>query len=298
MATTSTSTKMNFLFGTARPSSPKGPEDLLINAAEMRQLLATQPAYLEELIHQISTTGALKISNPQLSSSGLAVLLDRLFIDRPALLQHLTAMIITGCQLKQLPANFMKYFQTISNQLDLLDLSHNQLQELPLTFGCLKIPGSIDLSHNQLSFVPDSFFLLKVGKDINLSNNLLRYFSGRYTDLVTQDLILSLNPLQKIPTRADFPFIQKVVFQQAADRVHFSSQPKLKPIARGSMHPTTPPTDAAAAMTSQMKLTPLKIGPKQKPISDSSLSSLRIELNKSLEFFKCELQKLQELQKL
>ena len=77
-----------------------------------------------------------------------------------------------------------------------LDLSFNQLTELPESFGSLTVGGYLWLNNNRLTTLPESFGSLKVGGDLWLDANRLTTLPESFGSLnVGGDVYLSRNEL-------------------------------------------------------------------------------------------------------
>ncbi len=73
------------------------------------------------------------------------------------------------CRLKNLPEPILKL-----TNLQILDLSWNQLTTLPESFGTLKSLQELDLQDNQLTTLPESFGDLKSLQELELNDNKLK----------------------------------------------------------------------------------------------------------------------------
>ena len=81
-----------------------------------------------------------------------------------------------------------------------LNLGFNQLSSLPESFSNVRVGGDLHLSYNQLSSLPESFGTLKVGGDIDLDHNHLRSLPESVSNLaVGGSLVLNTNELSSLP---------------------------------------------------------------------------------------------------
>jgi Leucine-rich repeat (LRR) protein len=119
-------------------------------------------------------------------------------------LGNLMPMLIA---LKTLDVSF-NMLRHISNEdfcqvttLSSLNLSHNDLMELPADFGNCRLLTNLDVSHNKLIDLPVSMSLMRSLTLLDASNNKLLEFSGKISAMLSNLEVLHLqhNALSKLP---------------------------------------------------------------------------------------------------
>lgn len=115
--------------------------------------------------------------------------------------QNKTKMDLSGRLLGSLPASLGHNF----NNLVSLDLSKNQLKDLPSSIGDLDSLEVLDLQSNQLSSLPDAIGFLENLKVLNVSGNMLVALPdsmGGCRKLM--DINAGFNQLDRLPARIGF----------------------------------------------------------------------------------------------
>ena len=87
------------------------------------------------------------------------------------------------------------------NVIGTLNLSYNQLKKLPKNFGDIIVGGDLNLSYNQLRTLPKSFEKIVVGGKLDLCCNEIRTLPKSFdkNTVIGGDLDLSYNELSTLP---------------------------------------------------------------------------------------------------
>ncbi|XP_026692033.2 leucine-rich repeat protein 1-like [Ciona intestinalis] len=132
-------------------------------------------------------------------------------------LKHLTALNLSNNKIKNLPEqlahmpmlceldvshNVISDFQMelcnanlpLCKQLKNLNLSHNNIQQLPDCFSELSELWSLNISHNQIKILPRQMGKLKKLAKLNASHNQLKFLPFSITFLSLENLDLYMNP--------------------------------------------------------------------------------------------------------
>ncbi|CAD8095569.1 unnamed protein product [Paramecium primaurelia] len=137
---------------------------------------------------QLNNDSYLKVnlSNQLLSSTSLA--LDKLS-------QSILELDASNNLFNQFP-NQLKYY----NNLKILNLSNNQIQEIPIKFYLPNLEKLI-LSDNQIKQLPSSLFKLRTLRELNLNNNNIEYLPSELFQLKLTYLGLRSNLFTTIPAK-------------------------------------------------------------------------------------------------
>ena len=159
--------------------------------AESKRMEARRRPW-DDAIAAASETGHLRVICKQVD-----------FVDeRIFRVPHVTVFALPGLQLAELPDLFRG---DCGEDAHTLNLSHNLLQELPPSIGCLGNLRSLDCSHNQLRSLPDVFQALPLLETIHLHTNSLRMLPDSFGSLrKIRHLVLDDN---QCVTRRFSPFV-------------------------------------------------------------------------------------------
>jgi Leucine-rich repeat (LRR) protein len=109
-----------------------------------------------------------------------------------------SCLYLSRLGLASLPNIF--HFNPFQHSLKGLDLSHNNLEDLPESLGNLQALTILDLSYNNLRVLPESFTELCALAKLNLSHNNLKYLSEFFGNLQALTILdLSYNNLRFLP---------------------------------------------------------------------------------------------------
>lgn len=104
---------------------------------------------------------------------------------------------LSECNLTNVP----KQLETFSSTLVYLNLSGNKIDKLPRTFCCrMNNLKQLDLSHNQIETLPIEIKFFRKLVELNISNNCLRMLPSTFSDLKSlRKLNVATNNLSQLP---------------------------------------------------------------------------------------------------
>lgn len=131
-------------------------------------------------------------SIPQLSAIGRHEI-----VPARAGIGRLHEVTLTDCQLTYIPKELEKLSETLTS----LNLSRNSIKKLPRTFCCkMNNLRSIDISHNQIETLPIEIKFFSRLVDLNISDNRLRMLPSTFSDLKSlRNLNVANNNLSQLP---------------------------------------------------------------------------------------------------
>ncbi|MGK7930025.1 MAG: leucine-rich repeat domain-containing protein [Microcystaceae cyanobacterium] len=174
--------------------SKLSPEIAQLSQLQQLDLSNNQLSELPPEIAQLSQLQTLDLSNNHFSDSQISYYQAIIKIHR-AKTEGVTYLDLSNNQLSELPQEIAQL-----SQLQQLDLSNNQLSELPPIFAQLSQLQQLDLSNNQLSKLPPEIAQLPQLQGLYLSNNQLSELPPIFAQLSQlQQLNLSNSKLSELP---------------------------------------------------------------------------------------------------
>lgn len=141
------------------------------------------------------------------------------FLCQRTITLHTTANLRQGLldqtkelKLSQQLTSFPNEILELSNTLEVLDLSNNQLSQLPCDFARLKKLRVLFLSNNQFKELPSVLAECPALSMIGIRNNQMKVVPEHSLPLTTRWLILTDNQIKKMPdSLGQLPYLQKLM---------------------------------------------------------------------------------------
>jgi leucine-rich repeat protein SHOC2 len=109
--------------------------------------------------------------------------------------QEVRTLDVSSCSLNELPLPV----RSLALSLEILNITWNQLRQLPQWLGELQLLTCFDCSFNQLEMIPTSIQKLRRLKELHLSDNNLRVLPDLGSLTALTSLNLQYNQLECVP---------------------------------------------------------------------------------------------------